>query len=91
MSLVTPGAGQFWPHGHYLNKFGRGPHVDATYQISRLLALWFQTKRFLKFSSRKSIFGLCDLDYATERSHLNNYQRGPYKDHSCQVWSKSSK
>ena len=25
-----------WPNGHNLNKLGRGPLGDATYQISRL-------------------------------------------------------
>ena len=25
----------FWPQGHNLNKIGRGPLDDATYQISR--------------------------------------------------------
>ena len=45
---VTPGAGPFLAPGNNLN---RGPLGDATYQISRLLALWFQTRRFLKFSS----------------------------------------
>ena len=33
---LTPGAGQFWPKGHNLNKLGRGPLGDATYQISKL-------------------------------------------------------
>ena len=26
----------FWPKGHNLNKLGRGPLDEATYQISRL-------------------------------------------------------
>ena len=33
---VTPGAGPFLAQGHNLINFGRGPLVDATYQISRL-------------------------------------------------------
>ena len=33
---VTPWAGHFWPKGYNLNKLGRGPQGDATYQISRL-------------------------------------------------------
>ena len=33
---VTPGVGHFWPHGHNLNKLGRGLLGDATYQISKL-------------------------------------------------------
>ena len=34
--LVTPGWGQFWPQGFHINKLGRGPLEDATYQISKL-------------------------------------------------------
>ena len=44
-----------------------GPLDDATYKISRLGALRFQTRIFLKFSSRKSIFSLCDLDMQRTR------------------------
>ena len=45
-----------------MNKLGKGPLGDATGQISKLKALWFQKGRFLKFSSVKSIFSPCDLD-----------------------------
>ena len=41
-----PGRGHFWPWGHDLNKLGRGPLGDATYQILKLLALRFQRRRF---------------------------------------------
>ena len=51
-----------WPHAYNLNKLGRGSLGDASYQISKLLALWFQRRRFFKFSSRKSIFSLLDLN-----------------------------
>ena len=65
------GRGHFWPQGYYLNNIGRGPLGDATYQISQLYALWFQ-RRFLKFSSWKSIFSLCDLDmqWTGTRGHI---------------------
>ena len=43
---VTPRRGHFWPQGHNLNKLGRGLLVDATYQISSLYAVLFQTRRF---------------------------------------------
>ena len=33
---VTLGRGHFWPLGYNLNKLGRGPLGDATYQISKL-------------------------------------------------------
>ena len=35
--------------GHNLNKFGRNLLGDATYQIPRLYALWFQPKRLFCF------------------------------------------
>ena len=44
-AYVTPAVGHFWPKGHNFNTFGRG---DATYQISRLLALWFQKGNFFQ-------------------------------------------
>ena len=40
------GGGQFWPQGYNLNKLGRDSLGDASYQISRLYALWFQTRKF---------------------------------------------
>ena len=36
---ANPGMGPFWPQGHNLNKLGRCPLDDATYQISKLYAL----------------------------------------------------
>ena len=51
-----------------MNKLGRGPQDKATFQISRLYPLWFLTRRFLMFSSQKSIFSLCDLDMQWTRT-----------------------
>ena len=28
--------------------------------------------------------------FATNQNHLNNFGRGPHRDHSCEVWSKSN-
>ena len=41
--VLTPGAS-------YMNKLGRGPLEDATYQISKLYQLQFGTGRFPSFS-----------------------------------------
>ena len=38
-----------WP-GHNLNKISNQPLGDNTFQISKLQALWFQRRGFLKFS-----------------------------------------
>ena len=66
---VTPGAGPVLAQGVKF-EHGRGPLGDATYQISRLLAFWFRTRRFFKFSSQNSIFSLCDLDMQWTRTIL---------------------
>ena len=42
---VTLGAGPFLAQGYNLNKLGKSPLGDATYQISRLEALRFQRRR----------------------------------------------
>ena len=34
--MCPPGPGHFWPQGYNLNKLGRSPLDDATYQISKL-------------------------------------------------------
>ena len=49
---VTPG----WGH---LNKLGRGPPDDASYQISRLYAIWFQTVRQEDFFHGFHYISLC--------------------------------
>ena len=46
------GGAIFLPQGYNLNQLGRDPLGDATYQISRLQALWFQTIRFVVFISK---------------------------------------
>ena len=46
----------FLPQGYNLNNFGSGPLNEATYQILKTLAFWFQTRRFFKFSVKKYIF-----------------------------------
>ena len=43
-----------------LNKLGRGLPDDASYQISRLYALWFQTRSFFHVSPNKSLCKTCD-------------------------------
>ena len=57
---VTPGVGSFLPQGHYSNKLVRGLQGDATYQISKLQDLWFQTRRFFHVSPYISLCKTCD-------------------------------
>ena len=63
-----PGQGQFWSLGHNLNTNGRGPLGDATYQISRLYALWLQMRRSFKVFISRIYFSLCDLDMQRTQS-----------------------
>ena len=53
------GVAIFGPRGDNLNNLARGPHSDATYQISKPCGF---REDFLQFSSCKSIFSLYDLD-----------------------------
>ena len=48
--MLPLGLGQSQPQGHGLHNFGRGPLDDATCQISKLYAIWFQRRRFFNFS-----------------------------------------
>ena len=45
-TYVSPGGPILGPRGIILNKLGRGPLGDASYQISRLKASWFQIRGF---------------------------------------------
>ena len=54
------GGARFDLRGHTLNRLGRGPLGDATYQISKLCTFLFQRRRFLKFSVFVPMFQYCD-------------------------------
>jgi len=53
----------------------------------KLWALLFQTRRFLKFHFKTYLLTLWPI-YATNWIGLSNFDRGPSRDHSCEVWSK---
>ena len=50
----------FGHQGHNLNKLGRGPLGDATYQISRPRTLWFQTRNCFHVLPYISLCKTCD-------------------------------
>ena len=52
---MRPGGAQIWPKGLDMNKLGRGPQDDATYQIWKLLSIWFWRRWFLKILLYKRI------------------------------------
>ena len=84
---MTPGADPFKPKGYNLNKLGRGPQGDATCQILRLLALWFQTRRFFHVSI--SLYKTCNPlggpILGPMGHYLNKLGRGPIDDASYQI------
>ena len=86
----TQGRGPIWPQGHNLNNFHRRPLDDATNQISRLYALWFWRRRFLKFSLYVYIKNLEPPGRGPiwpQGHDLNNFHRGTLDDASHQISS----
>ena len=74
------GWGQFWPQGYKLNNFGNGPLGEATYQISKTWAFWFQTRRFLNVFPIKVYVKHVTLGrghFWPQGYNFNNLGRGP--------------
>jgi len=84
--LWPPGRGQFWPQGHNLNNFGRGPLDDNI----KALGLVVSDKKIFENCILKTYFLTPWPTYTSNQNHLNNCGRGPPRDHSCEVWSKSN-
>ena len=55
---MTPRAGLVLTPGAFMNKVGRGPQGDATYQISNLYAIMYQRKKNLKMGFFVPMFQL---------------------------------
>ena len=73
----------FGPRGIISNKLGRDKLDDATYQISRLKALWFQTRRFFHVFTILSLCKICDPwggANFNQGNYLNKLGRGPLGD-----------
>ena len=70
---MTPAVGPFLSKGHYLNKRGRSLLGNATYQISRLLALLFQTVSvcFPYISLYQNMCPQRQAHFWPQRDHLN--------------------
>ena len=48
----------------------------------------FQRRRFLKNCLKNSISLPWQVEFLMESNSVNTFQKGPPKEHSCQVWSK---
>jgi len=89
--LWPPERGQFWPQGHNLNNFGRGPLDDAIIIPNmKALGLVVLDKKIFENCILNTYFLTPWPTFATNQNHLNNFGRGPPRDHSCEVWSKSN-
>ena len=89
--MWPPGRGQFWPQGHNLNNFGKGPLDDAIIPNMKALGFVVSDKNFFESFISKTYLLTLWPTYATNWNGLNNFDRGPPRDHSCEVWSKSNK
>ena len=72
------------PEDHHLNKLGR-PHIpNTTYQVSRSLAFWFWSRRFLKgfyhiWAWRPS--------WSCDQNILNKFWLTYHKESSHEIWA----
>ena len=57
-NLRPPGKAYFWSQGDHMNKVGRGPQGDDTYQISKLQLPSFREEEFWNFLSLFLCFNL---------------------------------
>jgi len=84
VKLWPQGRGQFWPQGHNLNNFSRGPLDDAInytkYESPGPCS--FRQEDFWKMHF-ENLFLTPLPTCATNQNHLNNFCKGPPRDHSC--------
>ena len=86
--MWPPGRGQIWPKGHNLNNFGRGPLDDAIHCIPNMKALGLiVSDKIFENCILKTYFLTLWPTYATNWNNLNNFGRGPPRDHSCEVYA----
>ena len=90
--LVTPGVGVgstiLMPGASHMNKLGRGPLEDATYQISSsTLIVWDKkiVKNFLLYLYVKSETPQHRTNFHSRAIIFKYFGRGPLDDATCQL------
>ena len=68
-----------------MSSFNRGPSIDASYQVSVHLALWFQRRKFLKIGQSETKNCLWWPCLLMDRNEISNLYRRPSIDASYQV------
>ena len=87
---MTPRAGLVLsPGAFFMNKHGRGPKGDVTYQLSNLYAIRFQRRKILKMGFFVPMFQLVTPGagpvLTSGASYMNKLGRGPQEDAIYQV------
>jgi len=85
--IVISGMGQFWFHGLHLNNSGKGPLGDVIHESFGSCRLSQEDLWKIHF---ENLFSTIWTTYATNWNALNKKFRGPSRDHSSEVWSKSN-
>ena len=80
----------FWTDQNFANNFLKGSPKEHFCEIISKSDQWFQRRRFLKNCLKNSISLPWQPQFLMESNSVDNFRRGPPKEHSCQVWSKLS-
>ena len=78
----------FLGRSKFTNNFRKGSPKEHSFEIISKSDQWFQRRRFLKNCLKNSILLPWQPEFLMESNSVNNFWRGPPKEHSCQVWSK---
>ena len=78
----------FWTDQNFTNNFWKRSSKEHFCEINSKSDQRFQRRRFLKNCLKNSIWLLWQPEFLMESNSVNNFWRGPPKEHSCQVWSK---
>ena len=78
----------FWADQNFAKNFWKGSPKEHSCEIISKSDRWFQRRRFLKNCLKNSILLPWQPEFLMESNSVNNFWRGPPKEHSCQVWSK---
>ena len=78
----------FWTDQNFANNFQKRSPKEHFCEIISKSDQRFQRRRFLKNCLKNSISLPWQPEFLMESNSVNNFWRGPPKEHSCQVWSK---
>ena len=78
----------FWANQNFANNLWKGSPMEHSCEIISKSDQQFQSRRFLKNCLKNSISLPWQQEFLMESNSVNNFWRGPPKEHSCQVWSK---